>query len=34
MKIAELAAEIEEDFDVYIGTIIKAPAQPFPPTLR
>jgi hypothetical protein len=24
MKIAELAAEIEEAFDVYIGTIVKA----------
>jgi len=26
MKIAELAAEIEEEFDVYIGTVVKAPA--------
>jgi hypothetical protein len=25
MKIAELAAEIEEEFDVYIGTVTKAP---------
>jgi hypothetical protein len=24
MKIAELAAEIEEEFDVYIGTVVKA----------
>jgi hypothetical protein len=26
MKIAELAAEIEEEFDVYIGTVVKTEA--------